>query len=189
MICWASTSSGASGICRVSSSPRRTQSSRAAHSIRSSRVVANKTALGGAADLVPGATDPLQKSRNRARRGDLADQVDVANVDPQLQRRRGDQHLQLAALEPLLGIQAKLLGQAAMVGGHGVLAETFAQVAAQAFGQAPGVDENQRGPVFAGEGRRGGRTPIPRHRWPLPLTAELAALQCPGPVGGRGRCR
>ena len=111
-----------------------------------------QTALGGAADLVPGATDPLQKSRNRARRGDLADQVDVANIDPQFQRRRGDQHLQFAALEPLLGIQAKLLGQAAMVGGHGVLAETFAQVAAQAFGQAPGVDENQRGPVFAGEG-------------------------------------
>ena len=35
--CWASTSSGARGICSSSSSPRRTQSSRAAHSRRGHR--------------------------------------------------------------------------------------------------------------------------------------------------------
>ncbi|MNZ61958.1 hypothetical protein D3C78_800640 [compost metagenome] len=111
-----------------------------------------QAALGRAADLVPGTADPLQKPGNRARRGDLAHQVDVADVDPQLQRRRGDQHLQVAALESLLGIQAKLLGQAAVVGGHGILAQALAQVPAQAFGQTSGVDEDQRGPVFPGEG-------------------------------------
>ncbi|CAI8846367.1 hypothetical protein EMIT0P176_20244 [Pseudomonas sp. IT-P176] len=101
---------------------------------------------------MPGAADPLQEPGNRARRGDLADQFDVADVDPQFQRRSGDQHLQLAALESLLGIQAKLLGQAAVVRGHRVLAQAFAEVAAQAFGQAPGVDEDQGGAVLAGEG-------------------------------------
>ncbi|MNS87513.1 hypothetical protein D3C72_1214600 [compost metagenome] len=60
--------------------------------------------------------------------------------------------MQLAALESLFGVQAKLLGQAAMVGGYCVFAEAFAQVPAQAFGQASGVDENQCGAVFAGEG-------------------------------------
>ncbi|MNG19082.1 hypothetical protein D3C84_1032020 [compost metagenome] len=38
-----------------------------------------------------------------------------------------------------------------MVGGDCLLAEALAQVPAQAFGQASGVDENQRGAVFAGE--------------------------------------
>jgi len=38
-----------------------------------------------------------------------------------------------------------------MVGGHGLLTEAFAQVPCQAFGQAPGVDENQRGAVSAGQ--------------------------------------
>ncbi|MCY1399070.1 hypothetical protein D9M71_141190 [compost metagenome] len=111
-----------------------------------------QTALGRAADLVPGTADPLQKPGNRTRRGDLAHQVDVADVDPQFQRRRGDQHLQFAALEPLLGVQTKFLGQAAVVGRYRVLAQAFAQVTAKAFGQTPGVDENQRGPVFPGEG-------------------------------------
>ncbi|MNP06045.1 hypothetical protein D3C76_980140 [compost metagenome] len=60
--------------------------------------------------------------------------------------------MQLAALEPLFGVQAKLLGQAAVVGGHRVLAQAFAQVAAQALGETSGVDEHQRGAVCAGEG-------------------------------------
>ncbi|MNL46495.1 hypothetical protein D3C87_1692140 [compost metagenome] len=60
--------------------------------------------------------------------------------------------MQVAALESLLGIQAKFLGQAAVVGGDGILAQALAQVPAQAFGQTSGVDEDQRGPVFPGEG-------------------------------------
>ncbi len=38
-----------------------------------------------AIDLVAGAANPLQEGGNRTRRGHLADQVDVANVDAQLQ--------------------------------------------------------------------------------------------------------
>ncbi len=42
---------------------------------------------------MPGATDALQKRRDRSGRPDLAHEVDVANVDSQLQRRRGDDRL------------------------------------------------------------------------------------------------
>ncbi|MNG98411.1 hypothetical protein D3C79_575530 [compost metagenome] len=62
--------------------------------------------LGHAIDLVSGAADPLQQGRDRAWRSDLADQVDVADIDAQLQRCSGHQHLQLAVLQALFGIQA-----------------------------------------------------------------------------------
>ncbi|MNI32171.1 hypothetical protein D3C73_860760 [compost metagenome] len=93
----------------------------------------------------------MQKACNRPWRGNLADQVDFANVDTQFQRSGGDQHLQFATLEPLFGVQAKLLGQAAVVGRDGLFAQPLAQMPAQAFGQAPGVDEDQRGAVLPGK--------------------------------------
>ena len=104
-----------------------------------------------AADLVPCPSGALQEGGDRARRAELADQVDVADVDAQLQRRGRHQQLQLAALEPLFGVQPEFLGQAAVVRGDVFLAEQFAQVAGAAFGHAPGVDEHQRGAVLAGE--------------------------------------
>ncbi|MNF39885.1 hypothetical protein D3C84_208800 [compost metagenome] len=105
-------------------------------------------ALGRAADAVAGAADPLQQGGDAARRAELADQLDLADVDAQLQRGGGHQHPQLAALEALLGVQAQLLGQAAVVGGDRGAAEAFGQVAAGALGQAPGVDEHQGGAVL-----------------------------------------
>ncbi|MCY1413349.1 hypothetical protein D9M71_287790 [compost metagenome] len=59
--------------------------------------------------------------------------------------------MQLAALEPLFGIETILFGQAAVVGRHCVAPQAFAQVARQPFSQASGVDENQRGAVLAGQ--------------------------------------
>ena len=53
-------------------------------------------ALGNAPQRMPGPADPLQKRGDRTRRADLAHQVDVADVDAQLQRRRGHDRLQLA---------------------------------------------------------------------------------------------
>ena len=101
--------------------------------------------FGNAIDLVPGAPDALQEGGDRAGRFDLADQVDIADVDAQLQRGGGNQHLQLAVLQALFGVQAQFLGQAAMVRGHGRFAQAVAEVAGDAFGQAPGVDEYQCG--------------------------------------------
>jgi hypothetical protein len=44
------------------------------------------------------AAGPLQERRDRARRAELAHEVDVADVDAELERRGGDEHLKLAAL-------------------------------------------------------------------------------------------
>ena len=55
-------------------------------------------------------------------------EVDRADVDAQLERRGGDHDLQLARLEPLLGVEAPRARQAAVVRGDRVLAEPLAEV-------------------------------------------------------------
>ena len=127
-----------------SSSPRRTLSSSAAHSISSSRVSGKEPPLGRAADRVARAADALQKRRDRARRAELADEVDVADVDAELERGGGDQRFQLAALQPLLGLEPPLLGQAAVMGGDRVLAEPLGELARDALAHAARVDEDER---------------------------------------------
>ena len=52
-------------------------------------------ALGRAADRMAGAADALQKSRDRMRRTDLADQVDLADVDAQFERGGRHQRAQV----------------------------------------------------------------------------------------------
>jgi hypothetical protein len=47
---------------------------------------------------VAGSSDALQGNRNRRGEPDLADEIDIAEVDPQLERRRGDHHARLACL-------------------------------------------------------------------------------------------
>ena len=93
----------------------------------------------------------LQERGDAARRTDLAHEIHVADIDAQLQRRGRHQHLQLAGLELLLGIQPQLLGQRAVVRGDVFLAQQLAEVARGALGHAPGVDEHQRGRVLVDE--------------------------------------
>ncbi|MCY1185900.1 hypothetical protein D9M73_267190 [compost metagenome] len=52
-----------------------------------------QAAFGRALDLMPGTPDPLQEGGNGAGRADLADQFDLADIDPQFQRSRGHQYL------------------------------------------------------------------------------------------------
>lgn len=104
--------------------------------------------LGHAIDLVAGAANPLQEGCDRTWRGNLADQVDVADVDAQLQRCGGHQYLQVAVFQALFRVQAQFLGQAAMVRGHRLLAQPIAEVASDALGQAPRIDEHQGGTVL-----------------------------------------
>src|SRR5262249_5648736 len=70
-------------------------------------------ALGRAVDGVPGPPDALEKARDRARRPELADEVDLADVDAQFERSGRHQRLELAVLEPLFGIETLLFGEAA----------------------------------------------------------------------------
>ena len=52
-----------------------------------------------------------------ARRAELADQLDVADVDAELERGRGHHDLELAGLEALLGVEAGFLGERTVVRG------------------------------------------------------------------------
>ena len=75
-----------------------------------------------------GAADALQERGDRARRAELADQIDIADVDAQFQRCGRDQHAQFAAFEALLGVEALFLGEAAVMRRDRFLAEAFAQM-------------------------------------------------------------
>ena len=110
-----------------------------------------ETRLRDAADRVAGAPGALQEGGDRARRAELADEVDVADVESELERCGGDEHLEIAALQSLLRVEPDLLGEAAVVRGHRFLAEPLAEVARGALGHAPGVDEDERRPVHQRE--------------------------------------
>ena len=104
-------------------------------------------ALRRAVHGVPRAADPLEEGGDAARRAQLADEIDMADVDAELQRGGGDQRLELPRLEPLLRVEPGLLGQAAVVRGHRVLAQPLGEVARDPLRQAAGVHEDERGPV------------------------------------------
>ncbi len=88
-------------------------------------------ALGHGAAPVAGAADALQGDGNRARRADLADQIDAADVDAQFERGGGHQRAQLAGFQLVLGREPQLARQAAVVRGHGFLAQALAQMHAR----------------------------------------------------------
>src|SRR5690606_14447585 len=81
--------------------------------------------------------DALQERGDRARRADLADEVDVADVDAELERRRRDDGLELAGLEALLGRKAVLLRESPVVRRDGVLAEPLGQMPRRALAEPP----------------------------------------------------
>ncbi len=97
-----------------------------------------------AADMVPRTADALQERCDPARRTDLADEIDVADVDAEFKRCGGDEQFQFAALQALLGVEAVLLRETAVMRGDRFLAEPVGEMARHALGGAPRVDEHQR---------------------------------------------
>ena len=75
------------------------------------------------------------RAGDRARAGDLADEVDVADVDAQFERGRGDQRLEFAALELLFGVQALLADMLA----HHYAADSLEQAFASRGSLPPGA--------------------------------------------------
>src|SRR5256885_9089121 len=94
---------------------------------------------------MPGPSDALEEGCDRARRPELADEVNLADVDAELERSGGHQRLEFAVLEPLLGIEALLFGEAAVVRGHVIGADALGQLARHPLRQPAGVDEDKRG--------------------------------------------
>ena len=160
-----------------SSSPRRIARSSAAHSTRSSRDTGNSRPFGSPGNRVAGAADPLEERRDPMRRSDLADEIDVADVDAELERRRGDQRLELPALQPRLGVQPLLLRQAAVMRRDRVLAEPLAQVARDPLGHPPRVDEDERRPVLVRSASSAGRRTPPTPRATSPRRAATGNLE------------
>jgi hypothetical protein len=71
-------------------------------------VSGKQSPLGQLADRVTRSADALEERRDRARRADLDRQVDLADVDAQLQRRRRDERAEAAGLQPVLGVEPAL---------------------------------------------------------------------------------
>ena len=103
-----------------------------------------QSAPGHAIDRVPRAPDTLQETGDRARRANLADQVDLADVDPELERSSRHQRLQGAALETLLRVKTLFPGETAVVRGYQVLAQALGKLSGHPLCQPTGIDEDQR---------------------------------------------
>ena len=177
-ICWARMSSGASGISMRSSSPRADGADQGQAFEQLVAREREQPPLGNRAERVARAADALQERGDRPRRADLADQVDVADVDAHLERRGGDDRLELARLEPLLGVEADLARQAAVMAGDRVFAEQLGQAMGHPLGQPPRVDEDQRAAVRLRSAPPAARRLRPTARSSRRPPARSAALRC-----------
>ena len=108
--------------------------------------------LGDGIQAVPGAADSLQQAGNGAGSSDMADEVDVADVDAQFQRGRGHNHRDGAGLQLPFRRQAALLGQTAVVGGDLIFPQALTQLVRDSFRQAAGVDKDQGRPMSSSFG-------------------------------------
>ena len=106
-----------------------------------------QTSLRRAVDRVAGTADALQERRDRARRPKLADEIDVADVDAELERGGGDERFQLAVFQTLFGVEAFFLRQAAVMRADMFFAEAIGELAADALDETSRVDEDERGAV------------------------------------------
>ena len=97
------------------------------------------------------AADALEERRDRAGRADLDDEVHVADVDPELQRRRRDERPQPAGLQTLLGVEPPLAREAPVVTGHGLLAEETRELGGDPLRHLARVHEDERRAVLAYE--------------------------------------
>jgi hypothetical protein len=102
----------------------------------------------GVLDLMARAADALQRHCDRSRRTDLADEIDSADIDAKLERRRRDDGLQFAGFELFFGRQSQLARQAAVMRNHRILTEQLAEMMGNALGKPSRIDEHERRPVL-----------------------------------------
>ena len=95
-------------------------------------------------DLVAGAADPLHSARDRDRRFDLDHQVDRPHVDPELERRGGNERPELARLERVLDQQPLLARDRAVVGAGDRLARKVVECRGEPLREAARVHEQDR---------------------------------------------
>ncbi len=115
---------------------------------RREEAAARRPALG-----VARAADPLEERADDARRSDLADEVDRAHVDPELQRRRRDDGAHVARLQALLDHEAPLFREAPVVCPHALFPEPLGEVVGDPLRHPSRIDEDEGRPRFGDEGR------------------------------------
>jgi len=91
---------------------------------------------------------------------------------PQLEGGGGYHQRQLARFEPLLGVEAPLPAQAAVVRGDPFHAQAVGQVASHALDEAPGVDEHEGGAVLARQCGHPVVDLLPTARWCTPAPSS-----------------
>ena len=111
-----------------------------------------ETAFGDGTAPVAGAADALHGDGDGAGGVDLADEVDVADVDAELKGGGGDEDFDFAGFEALLGVEAEGAGEGAVVSGDMLDAETLGELECNFFYEAAGVDEDERAAMMVGEG-------------------------------------
>ena len=100
---------------------------------------------------VAGASDALEGGGDGPRGADLADEVNRADIDSELERRGSDEGLNFAGFEFGFGGEAKFAREAAVVSSDRVFAEALLEMMGDAFGQAARIYEDERGAMLANE--------------------------------------
>ena len=104
--------------------------------------------LRGLVQPVVRSPDPLQQPRGAFRRADIDDQIDVAPVDAEIERRGTHHRAQFAGHHGVLDLAALRDVERAVMQRDGEIVVVGApQFLEQEFGLAAGVDEHQRGLV------------------------------------------
>ena len=107
-----------------------------------------EAAFGDGSAPVAGAADALHGDGDGAGGADLADEVDVADVDAEFERCGGDEDFDFAVFEALLGVEAEGAGERAVVCGDVFGADAVGEFEGDFFDEAAGVDEDERGAVI-----------------------------------------
>ncbi len=124
-----------------------------------------KAAFGNRAAPVAGAADALQRDGNRARRADLADQIDGADINSEFERRGGDERANFAGFEFGFDGEAADARKAAVMRGDRIFAEQRGEMMRHAFGEPARIHENQRRAMLLHETRRCAGKFRPTFRW------------------------
>ena len=108
--------------------------------------------LGTAPRQWPGAADALHGDGDRSRRSDLAHEIDRADVDAELERRRGDERRCSSPLFSRCSASSRILrDRLPWCAATAFVAEPLGEVMRDALGQPPRVDEDERRAVLRDE--------------------------------------
>ena len=97
------------------------------------------------------APDPLQEGRDRPWRSQLANEIDVADIDAEFEGGRGHHRLQRPRLKTPFRLEPVFFRKASMVSADLISTHPFGEVPRHAFGEAPRVDENKGCPMRVDE--------------------------------------